>query len=461
MKRLSLRLKISLYAVGLTVFALAITMMSTFYFMRHHEYVEMDEELSADAREFFRDIQHFADSPTRLGKPFTNDIVPIAVRRRYVELFDAQRNVLLYRSGNLKKETMAVSSDSFRTATLFGKEARIGVFRHADYLLYLGSTMGEIEEMLQHLGRAYLSTAPALLIIAVLGGLWLGRRALRPVADIAKLAGNITASRLYERLPEPAGRDEIAKLTTVLNGMFARLQHTFEMEKRFSSDASHQLKTPVTILRSGLEELSQSPRLGSEEHEAIGALMHQTFRINSMIEDLLLLAQADAGRLELRVSEIDLLQLIATVLDDLSLIAAEHQLSVETDLPTALYAEADTKRVQMILQNLVENAVKYNHPGGRVRVVALCERGAAVVRIGNTGAPIPQAMHATIFERFHRAHIGEEIGGHGLGLNIARELARAHGGELALLRSQADWTEFELRLPVAQPALPGVNSSAR
>jgi signal transduction histidine kinase len=381
------------------------------------------------------------------------------VRKHYIELFDSQRNVLLYRSGNLKKETLMASLDSFRTTFLFGKEVRVGVFRHADYVLYLGSTMGEIAEMQQHLSRAYLSTAPALLIIAVVGGFWLGRRALRPVADIAKLAGNITASRLSERLPAPAGRDEIAELTTVLNGMFARLQHTFEMEKRFSSDASHQLKTPVTILRSGLEELSHSPRLGSEEYEAIGGLMHQTFRINSMIEDLLLLAQADAGRLELRVSEIDLLQLIATVLDDLSLIATEHQLSVETDLPPTLQASADTKRVQMILQNLVENAVKYNHPGGRVRVVALCERGNAVVRIANTGTTIPAAMHATIFERFHRAHIGEEIGGHGLGLNIARELARAHGGELALLHSQADWTEFELRLPLAQK-VPAADAAA-
>lgn len=448
MKRFSLRQKISIYTALLIVLSLGVAAVSTFYFMQHHEDAEMDGDLETDAKEFFRDIQHFVDSPARLGKPFTQDIVPLGLRKRYVELYDAQSKRLLYRSANLKGETLSNNTNGYHTASLFKKDVRVGVFRHGEYLLYLGSTMEEVQEILSHLSRAYLITTPVLALLAVLGGLWIGRRALSPVARIAKLAGNITASRLSERLPVTPGRDEIADLTNVLNGMFARLQHTFEMEKRFSADASHQLKTPVTILRSGLEELAHSPRLGSEEQEAIGGLMHQVFRVNSMIEDLLLLAQADAGRLELRVGDVDLLRVVVTVLDDLSLIAAEHQLTVETELPPALRAAADFKRVMMILQNLAENAVKYNHPGGRVRVSALMEGSAAIVRIGNTGAPIPEPMRERIFERFHRAHIGEEIGGHGLGLNIARELARAHGGELSLLCSQADWTEFELRLPL-------------
>jgi signal transduction histidine kinase len=224
---------------------------------------------------------------------------------------------------------------------------------------------------------------------------------------------------------------------------------------RFSADASHQLKTPVTVLRAGLEELLAGEKLTGEAREEVASLVHQTFRLTSVIEDLLLLSRMDAGRLQLNLAPVDLVRLIAGWLDDLSALPDPLNLELETDFPDAVFVEGEKRYTTLILQNLLENARKYNRPGGRIRITVRVADGWAVLVIGNTGPTIPPAAQANIFQRFHRGAIGENLPGHGLGLNLARELARLHRGDLRLARSEADWTEFEARFRLAPtPAAP-------
>ncbi len=218
---------------------------------------------------------------------------------------------------------------------------------------------------------------------------------------------------------------------------------------RFSADASHQLKTPVTVLRAGLEELLAGENLTSEAREEISTLVHQTFRLTSVIEDLLLLSRMDAGRLKLDFSPVNLTPLIEAWLDDLGALPDTLNLKVETDIPSALYIEGEKRFTTLILQNLMENARKYNCSGGRIRITAREEGIWGILTIGNTGRTIPPAAQAHIFERFHRGSVGENVPGHGLGLNLARELARLHRGDLRLARSADDWTEFEVRFRLA------------
>ncbi|SDR71684.1 HAMP domain-containing sensor histidine kinase [Opitutus sp. GAS368] len=218
---------------------------------------------------------------------------------------------------------------------------------------------------------------------------------------------------------------------------------------RFSADASHQLKTPVTVLRAGLEELLAGEKLTGEVREEVSSLVHQTFRLTSVIEDLLLLSRMDAGRLQLNLAPVDLIQLIAGWLDDLSALPDPLNLDLETDFPAAVFVEGEKRYTTLILQNLLENARKYNRPGGRIRITVRVADGWAVLIIGNTGPTIPAAAQADIFQRFHRGAMGENLPGHGLGLNLARELARLHHGDLRLTRSDSDWTEFEARFRLA------------
>lgn len=250
------------------------------------------------------------------------------------------------------------------------------------------------------------------------------------------LAGAFVASRVL------AGR---------LSDPVEKLAADSERSARFSADASHQLKTPVTVLRAGLEELMTRDNLTPDECDAIAALIHQTYRLSSLIEDLLLLSRMDSGRLKLALRPVDLSLLIAAALDDLSAIPDDRALQIETDVPPDLHVRGEQRYTAIILHNLLENARKYNQPGGKIRVVARVENEIVVLTIGNTGRTIGRAAQAHIFERFHRGAVGEDVPGYGLGLNLARELARLHEGDLRLIRSENNWTEFELRFCVAQP----------
>jgi signal transduction histidine kinase len=271
------------------------------------------------------------------------------------------------------------------------------------------------------------------------------------------LLGAFAASEFAsERLSVPVEKLEVdsAENRAQRERAEAALERTskeLQRAARFSADTSHQLKTPVTVLRAGLEELRARENLTREAREEISALIHQTFRITSIIEDLLLLSQMDAGRLQINFSSVDLTHLIEAQMDDLSALPDVVDIEVESDCPP-IHIAGEKHYVALILQNLLENARKYNRPGGRIRISCREDGEWAVLTIGNTGRCIPAAAQEHIFERFHRGLVGENVTGHGLGLNLARELARLHGGDLRLLRSDEEWTEFEARFRLVRQA---------
>ena len=237
-------------------------------------------------------------------------------------------------------------------------------------------------------------------------------------------------------------RTQRARAEAALETTSADLQRS----ARFSADASHQLKTPVAVMRAGLEELMANDHLTPEECAAISALIHQTYRLSSLIEDLLLLSRMDAGRLKLNFAPVDLSALIEASLDDVSAAPDGLDVRVETDFPAVLHVAGEKRYTAIILHNLLENARKYNLRGVRIRIAAAVEGEAVRLTVGNTGRPISAAAQSHIFERFHRGGVGENVPGYGLGLNLARELARLHLGDLRLLRSDENWTEFEVLL---------------
>ncbi len=219
---------------------------------------------------------------------------------------------------------------------------------------------------------------------------------------------------------------------------------------RYSADASHQLKSPLTVLRAGLEALLAHEDFKPEIYEELSTLLHQTHRLSGVIEDLLLLARLDAGHLQIQSEPVNLSQLVEEWLDDLDALPDSPDVEIQKEVPPDLYVAGAKRYISLIVQNLLENARKYNRKGGRIRVAAQAEGSEIRLAIGNTGQPIARDAQKHIFERFRRGATGATVSGHGLGLNLARELARLHGGNLKLVRSADDWTEFELRLRVAQ-----------
>jgi signal transduction histidine kinase len=225
-----------------------------------------------------------------------------------------------------------------------------------------------------------------------------------------------------------------------------------ERSTRYSADASHQLKSPMTILRIGLESLLGREGFKPQVYEELSTLLHQTRRLTGVIDDLLLLSRMDAGHLQIASTPVNLSQLVDEWLDDLGALPESPDMKIEKEFPRGLFVAGEKRYTSLIVQNLLENARKYNRAGGRIRVSAQGNGRDVVLTIGNTGRTIPTGEN--IFERFHHSSSPSAASGHGIGLNLARELARLHGGELRLVRSESDWTEFEVRFSAAN----GVNA---
>ncbi|HME88248.1 MAG TPA: HAMP domain-containing sensor histidine kinase [Chthoniobacterales bacterium] len=232
----------------------------------------------------------------------------------------------------------------------------------------------------------------------------------------------------------------------------ASTSEKLERSTRYSADASHQLKSPLTVLRAGLEALLRREDFNPETYEELSTLLHQTHRLTGVIEDLLLLSRMDAGRLQINAEPVNLSQLVEEWLDDLSALPDSPGVTIEKEIPPELYVAGEKRYTSLIVQNLLENARKYNRKGGCIRVKARSRDGQVRLTIGNTGEPIAPDAQEHIFERFRRASLSGTVAGHGLGLNLARDLARLHGGDLKFVRSGNDWTEFELQLRPTQPA---------
>lgn len=286
-----------------------------------------------------------------------------------------------------------------------------------------------------------LGAGAALLLVGLAASHFLAKRLSAPVA---KLAVDSEENRARRK------RVEAALATT---------HEELQRSTRFSADASHQLKTPVTVLRAGLEELLRRENLAPAVYDELSALHHQTYRLTGVIEDLLLLSRMDAGHLKLEFSPVNLSQLIEEWLEDLTALPDPLGLEVQMEVPAALYIAGERRYTSLILQNLLENARKYNRILGQIQVRAKKHEGWAYLSVGNTGPAIPVEMQPLIFERFSRGANGEKVAGHGLGLNLARELVRLHGGELRLVSSNEKWTEFEVRFRLAQQ--PAAESQTR
>ena len=448
MKNWPLRWKVALYSASLAVAATLGGAITTWFVLRGAEIAAFDRRLMTDAEEFFRDVEHFEGGRTNNQRVFKEILVPLSLRKHLVEVTDASGTVL-YLSPRLRQPFPRDDIKKFHNHKIDGQNIRLAEFSENGLTLRAGDDLKAINQVGRDILLAMLGAIPTVLLVTLVGSAWVASKAIAPVEEIRQAARRITAQRLDQRLPVPSTNDEIAGLIEVLNATFERLQRSFEQSARFSADASHHLKTPIAVLRAGVEEILADLNCSESTQARAEGLLHRIHHLSSVVDNLLLLSRADAGRLELSKAEVDLGEVLEGVLDDALTLAEPLDLKVEADVSKHLLLKADRTFVAIIAQNLVENAVKYNTPGGHIRVGARAVNGAVEITIGNTGKGIPKDRTGQVFERFYRVRGGEHVPGQGLGLSTARELARAHGGEVELVRSDSSWTEMRLRLPQA------------
>ncbi len=344
---------------------------------------------------------------------------------------------------------LPLKSAEFSTRTADANTWRIGVMGNPYVTLILAANMDEFDARMMRLRNVYFTTLIAVLAL-VAGGSWLvARRALRPVTALTETAARVTARGLDQRIAPMTGDAEFNRLVTVFNEMLDRLEKSFTQATRFSADASHELKTPLARLQMELEQALESAPAGSPQQETFSSLLDEVTRLKAIVQKLLLLSLADAGRLELHREPVNLTRMLEGIVEDCRL-QAPH-LTVEQTLAPGVEVQADPQLLEQALQNLATNAVKYNCDGGKIRFELSTEDNRAIVRVTNTGPGILEADRERIFERFYRADKSRSgrIEGTGLGLSLAREIIRAHGGELNLVQTSKEWTEFATGLPLA------------
>lgn len=343
----------------------------------------------------------------------------------------------------------------FLTVAAGGSTWRVGVLGNPYTTLVLAANLDEYNLDLSRLrGRFFAALPIALLLVG--GGAWfLASRALRPVTALTRAAESITERGLDQRLVAPAHDREFQRLITVFNAMLDRLEKGFHQARRFSADASHELKTPLALLQAELEQALHAAPSGSPQQQTYTSLLDEIHRLKAILEKLLLLSLADSGRLSLQCAPTDLSRILANILEDCAALAPE--ITLEHVIPSNVVVHADSVLLEQALQNLTGNALKYNRPAGRLRVTLAAEAGVAVITVGNTGPGIPAGHRSRVFERFYRsdpARQRDRTAGVGLGLSLSREILRAHHGELTLTRSESDWTEFTAVMPLAPPSEP-------
>ena len=288
---------------------------------------------------------------------------------------------------------------------------------------------------------------------AVLVGSLISRRALEPIDRIIEEVRAITDGRsLHRRLPVPMEKDELGRLAVTLNQMIGRLERSFAALHRFTAEASHELKTPLTVVRGGVERAITTPDLPQETLETLEESLQVVNRMAELVDALLTLARADEGLAPLHRDRVDLRDLLAETQETGELLAEPAGIIMEVDAPEQpVWLQVDTTRIRQLLLNLVENAVKYTPRGGRVRVTLGQENGRVTVSVADSGIGIAPGDLPHVFDRFWRAdsartRTGERPGA-GLGLAICKWIAEAHGGKIEVVSRPGRGTTFTVTLP--------------
>ena len=329
----------------------------------------------------------------------------------------------------------------------------IGVLKSESGRGAIAVSIQTIDQDMATIRNMFLFAIPGTLLM-IAGGAWvLAGSALRPVRKLTGAIQQVTAKGLDQQVPVGSADVEFVELIEVFNQMMLRLSRSFKQSSRFSGDAAHELKTPLAILQGELELAMQQVEPGSDLQQRLGTLLDEVSRLSTIVRKLLLLSLADAGQMSLRQDTVNLTQILAVLIEDIELMAPE--LPVKFELDEYLCVRGDRDLLTQVLQNLIDNAIKYNLPMGSagqwLSVTGRRERNTVQVTVANASRGVAVEERDRIFDRFYRGDLSRnrKREGFGLGLSLSREIARAHRGELLLDETSKGETAFTLTLPVA------------
>jgi len=302
---------------------------------------------------------------------------------------------------------------------------------------------------LQELRRAawrLSATGGVILLLGLAGGWWIATRAIHPIEDMSATAVKIAAGDLSQRVNVADTDNELGRLAGVLNSTFSRLESAFAEQKQFTSDAAHELRTPVSVVLTQTQSALSRERTTAEYRETVEACQRAAQRMRRLIEALLELARLDAGQEPMKRARFDLSKTAQDCVELIRPLADERHVTIHCDLRPA-DCMGDPERLAQVITNLLTNAIHYNHEGGEVRIATQQQASSVALTVADTGQGIPSVDLPHIFERFYRADKSRSAGRTGLGLAISKAIVEAHGGTLEVSSQPGAGASFTVRLP--------------
>ncbi len=473
----SLRAQLALWYGGVLALTLLLLSVFTLLLLRQYLTSRADSALQTHATDTARSIaailyRYNTENPGRAPAPDVEkafiDNNDLQSWGRYVQVINPYGNPVA-RSDALKTIPLPrldeALQDGLKGNTRFDTESKLGEYpvrivtvpvvmgQNVPYLVQVGASVEGVDTALTRASNLLLILTPSVFLIALLGGGILVGRALKPVDDMTQAALTIESKRLDVRIVPPRSDNEISRLASALNEMIARLDKSFRQIERFSADASHELKTPLTAMRGEAEVALMSEKTPQEYQETLRSVIEETERLSSIVTNLLLLARADANQVKLRQEEVSLDEIAMSAYEGVESLARRKRISLNIADMDETPLLGDSLWLQQLAANLLQNAVNYTPEGGSVtlsvRREAVEGEVFAVLVVEDTGRGIPEEHLPHIFDRFYRVDTGRnrEQGGSGLGLNITLWIVESHGGTIDVKSAAGQGSTFTVRLP--------------
>jgi heavy metal sensor kinase len=444
-------------AVVLTAFGI-----TAYLEMRHSIRQTVDEELQIRAEGVHQLIERTIQRDARQDLPEgLREHTELRAGGALLQVSDYQGN-WLYRSKVMSDYGVPRPNPIPKRATEFlGRDVPLRIWSEQvtvggeSYVIQSAFEMDDFYEALDHFALLLYISIPLLLVFAAAGGYWISSLALAPVDQIALTARNISAQNLSSRLEVPQMRDELQRLSETLNGMLARLEAAFKKITQFTADASHELRTPVAVMRTRAELSLRKARSAEEYRDVIAEVLAELEKTSGLIEQLMFLARADSGAETLHFTATNVAEVVREACHQGAALAEAKQIAFQERVPIGpMWIQGDATSLRRLFLILIDNAVKYTPASGQVEVSLQRNGHYAIAEVRDTGIGISESDLPNVFERFYRADKARtrELGGVGLGLSIGRWIAEVHAGTIEVRSSPGRGSSFQIRLPLSDVA---------
>ena len=467
MRRLSIGLRLTLWYLAIFAIAQIVFGAGMWLMLRHHLYELVENNLESQVE----DLKHFLEAQKKNAtiaklQEEVSETYLLEHSGDYLEV-RAENGELIYRSTFLQahSQTLVLSNDTYRRSfqdqLIDGRPFRfilqtLEANGHV-YAVMMGSPTDDAVETLALFRSYLLMFAPLLFLVAAGGGYWLSRRALSPVDALVRTARDISGSSLNRRLQKLETGDELQRLADTLNEMLGRIETAFLRVTEFTADASHELRTPVSLIRTEAELALRRPRKDVEYKESLLHILMEAERTTALIEQLLSLARADSGRETLEMQPVNVRETLQRVAESWQQVAAIRNLQFSSSIGTSdLFVMGDESVLRRLADILLDNAFKYTPSPGSVRLSLEQKADGAVISVQDSGVGIAESEHDKIFERFYRVDKARSRaqGGAGLGLSIAQWIVAQHHGSIVVESRPGDGSIFRIQLPLIPAPMP-------